>query len=343
MQRAASIQDESSAARSTLRGYGVCAVVIGRNEGDRLRRCLESLRGQVELVVYVDSGSQDDSVESACALNATVVELEMNRPFTAARARNAGFWRAILVRPELEWVQFVDGDCAVAEGWLEAANTFLSKHSRVATVFGRRRERAPQASIYNRLCDIEWQVPPGPSKSCGGDAMFRVEAFKQAGGFREDLIAGEEPELCVRLRGLGWAIECLPFEMTLHDAAMTRFSQWWLRTVRAGYSYAQGVQLHGRPPERHCVKQLRSALVWAIGVPISIGLAWTVVGPWAAIGLCVYPLQTLRIAKAAPGPVRVRLARGVYLVLGKFPETQGAMRFWRNALQERSGTLIEYK
>ena len=38
------------------------AVVIGRNEGVRLRRCLLSLRAGVDYVVYVDSGSTDNSL-----------------------------------------------------------------------------------------------------------------------------------------------------------------------------------------------------------------------------------------------------------------------------------------
>lgn len=322
---------------------GLAIVVIGRNEGERLRRCLLSILGRSDCVVYVDSGSDDGSVELACAMGAEVCELDMRQAFTAARARNAGFLRAMELHPELRFVQFVDGDCAVNEGWLEAANSFLTKHVRVATVFGRRRERAPWASIYNQLCDIEWQITPGPVKACGGDAMFRVEAFHQAGGYREDLIAGEEPELCVRLRAQGWTVECIAVEMTLHDAALTRFSQWWLRTVRAGYAYAQGVQLHGRPPERHCVGQLRSALMWALGLPAVIGLAWSYAGPWSAVGLCLYPLQVLRVARGAPGSVPVRLMRGLFLVLGKFPETQGAMRFWHNTLHRRAGALIEYK
>ena len=334
---------EASGGTTGVGPQGMVVVVIGRNEGERLRSCLQSILGRCECIVYVDSGSDDDSVATASALGAEVCALDMTQAFTAARARNAGFLRAMEMRAELRYVQFVDGDCTVTEGWLEAAESFLSKHVRVATVFGRRRERAPQASIYNQLCDIEWQITPGPVKACGGDAMFRVEALRQAGGYRDDLIAGEEPELCVRLRAQGWTIECVAVEMTLHDAAMNRFSQWWLRSMRAGYAYAQGVQLHGRPPERHCVAQLRSALMWAVGLPAVIGLAWLYTGPWAAAALWLYPLQVLRAARRAPGPMPVRLLRGLFLVLGKFPETQGAVRFWRNTLQRRAGTLIEYK
>ena len=38
------------------------AVVIGRNEGARLERCLDSLQGTVACIVYADSGSEDGSV-----------------------------------------------------------------------------------------------------------------------------------------------------------------------------------------------------------------------------------------------------------------------------------------
>ena len=34
----------------------------------------------------------------------------------------------------------------------------------------------PEATIYNQLCDWEWQRPPGRAKSCGGDALMRVAA-----------------------------------------------------------------------------------------------------------------------------------------------------------------------
>ena len=36
--------------------------------------------------------------------------------------------------------------------------------------------------------------------------LVRVEAFEAVGGFRPELIAGEEPELCMRLREKGWKI-----------------------------------------------------------------------------------------------------------------------------------------
>ena len=321
----------------------VAAVVIGRNEGERLRRCLASLVGRVARVVYVDSGSTDGSVEMARGMGVDVLALDMRQPFTAARARNAGFQQALQALPNVAAVQFVDGDCEVQAGWLERAKAFLDAQAQVAAVCGRRRERYPERSVYNLLCDMEWSVPAGPAKACGGDVMLRVAALREVGGYRDDLIAGEEPELCVRLRAKGWAVHVLDAEMTLHDAAMTRLGQWWLRNVRSGYAYAEGVHLHGAPPERHWVRELRSALAWGLVLPLLVLCAAWAAGPWALVMLLAYPLQIMRLSLRGAADARQRLLRASFLVFGKFAETQGALRFWRLKSARRAGGLIEYK
>ena len=223
------------------------AVAIGRNEGERLKRCLKSL-SQAAVLVYVNSGSSDGSAQWARERGIEVIDLDMSRPFTAARARNAGFKRLRSLIPDINYVQFVDADCELVDGWPEAALAFHKTHMDVAVVCGRRRERYPERTIYNWLCNQEWNRPAGEVRACGGDAMMRVDAFDAAGGYREELIAGEEPELCVRLRGAGWRIWRLDRPMTLHDAAITDFTQWWRRTMRSGYAFAQGAYLHGAPP-----------------------------------------------------------------------------------------------
>ncbi len=219
---------------------GIGVVVIGRNEGQRLEHCLRSLLKGTDKVMYVDSGSTDGSLHLARSLGVEVLALDLGTPFTAARARNEGFFALQRRLPSMQLVQFVDGDCEVDSGWLPAAQAFLDDHPDVAVVCGRRRERFPQRSVYNLLCDLEWDTPIGEAKACGGDALMRVDAFAAVGGFRPELIAGEEPELCVRLRAKGWKVWRLDAEMTLHDAAMTRFSQWWRRSLRAGHAYAEG-------------------------------------------------------------------------------------------------------
>lgn len=318
--------------------HKVGVVAIGRNEGERLRRCLQSVLPAVTAAVYVDSGSSDGSTRMAAGMGADVVELDMSRPFTAARARNEGFRRLLARHPDIDFVQFVDGDCEIVEGWLDSARDYLEQQPSHAVVCGRRRERHPERSFYNRMCDEEWNTPVGEALYCGGDALMRAAALQAVGGYRDSLIAGEEPELCVRLRQKGWRIHRLDHEMTLHDAAMTRFSQWWKRAVRSGHAYAEGAWLHGAPPERHWVREIRRIWFWGLALPLSIGLAVIGLGMWGALLALVYPLQWLRLTWRS-GSARA----SAYMLLGKFAEAWGVMKFHLSRWRGVTGPIIEYK
>lgn len=308
----------------------VAAIVIGRNEGARLIACLDALE-EVAPVIYVDSGSTDGSVAAAQARGARVVTLDMQRPFTAARARNAG----LAALPDAtEFVQFLDGDCVMQKGWVKAARAHLAAHSDTAVVCGRRREMHPQASVYNALIDAEWDTPVGQTLACGGDALMRVDAVRSVGGYRDDLIAGEEPELCVRLRRAGWHIWRLNAEMTAHDAQITRFPQWWRRSMRAGHAFAEGAALHGAAPERHWVAQTRRALLWGAVLPALLIPASMLVGLWVWL---IYPVQVARLAR------RGGIAWAFFTVLGKFAEAFGALGYYWRRLRGGRIRLIEYK
>ena len=281
-------------------------------------------------MVYVDSGSTDGSVALARGLGAQVVELDMSVPFTAARARNAGYRQLRSLTPDLRLVQFVDGDCEVVDGWLARAHARLHERPELGAVCGRRRERHPERSLYNRLCDVEWDTPVGDTSACGGDAMMRLEALEKVSGFKDDLIAGEEPELCVRLRQAGYRIERLDAEMTLHDAAMTRFSQWWKRNVRAGHAFAEGAFLHGGPPEHHWVKECRRIWLWGAVIPgVAIGAAVPTFG-LSTLLLAGYPVSAGRtyqyVRRRGRSPREAALC-GVFYTIGKFAELQGLLRF----------------
>ncbi|SDX86167.1 glycosyltransferase [Citreimonas salinaria] len=316
----------------------VDAVLIGRNEGARLVAALDSLRGQVRRVVYVDSGSADGSVAAAEAAGATVVRLDRSAPFSAARGRNAGF--AALDAPGL--VLFIDGDCALVPGFVDAARARLAQDPRLGLVTGWREEVRPGASLYNRLCDWEWHRPAGPITSCGGDILVRAGAWRSVDGQRPDLIAGEDEEFCLRLASAGWRLERLPLAVTRHDAAMTRFSQWWRRATRAGHAFAQVGRLH----PRHWRAERRRVLFWALILPAAILLAVTV-SPWLAVLLALaYPVSGFRIAamlRRDGVPARNVPALAALLVLSKCPNLLGMATFWTRRLRGRAMTLIEYK
>ncbi len=323
-----------------LRSVGV--VIIGRNEGLRLQRCFDTLPAGVRQVVYVDSGSTDDSVAQARRRDVDVVALDMSTPFTAARARNAGFRRLLELQPGVELVQFVDGDCELLPGWLPRAVAALASEPDVAVACGRLRERFRDASVYNRLCDLEWDGPVGDVFACGGNAMMRVRVLRAAGGFTDRLIGGEEPELCVRLRSQGHRVVRLAADMALHDAAMKRFGQWWKRQVRYGHATAENAGLHPAAFRR----EVRSMLWW--------GLVWPAVACGTALGtgglglllLAAYPARWLRIVVRRRAEGLAVADAALYAsscVVTSWPAVVGIVKYRWNKARGRRATLFEYK
>ncbi len=334
------------------------AVAIARNEGERLQRCLRSLAGRCEVIVYVDSGSTDGSVAFARSVGAEVVELDMSSPFSMARARNAGIARLRECRPGIRLVQLVDGDCELVGTWLGQARAWLEAHPRSAAVCGRRRERYPAKSVYNRLCDTEWNTPVGPALSCGGDALMRIEALAAVGGYNESLIAGEEPELCLRLRQAGWGIDRIDAEMTLHDAAILAFGAWWRRTLRGGYGALDvRTRLAGTVPDADIPfgHLTTSAVSWTVrwlwlvvlltsAGALAAGWPGALAGLAAAAGLQVF--QALRIARGVrrrAASTVAALEYGVFTMIGKWAQVAGQRRYRRDRREGRVIKIIEYK
>ncbi len=321
-------------------------VVIGRNEGERLRRCLAALAGRASCLVYVDSGSSDGSVELAARMGAQIVDLDLSIPFTAARARNAGLAKLRELNPSLELVQFVDGDCELVADWMAKASAKILDDPTLAVVCGRLRERYPDASIYNHLCDMEWNSPVGYAETSGGIALMRIQAFAEVHGFNPDLIAGEEPDLCLRLRQRGYRILRIDAEMGWHDANIKRLGQWLKRSVRSGHAYAEVFARHRHEPERYFARQVRSGMIWGVAVPaLTLGLLWPS-GGWSSILLGSYLVLAVRIFRFSRrrgfSPADARLYT-LSCVLDRFPSAYGQLCYWaRRALGKRSA-LIEYK
>ena len=332
----------------TTTAGSIGAVVIGRNEGERLVRCLASVAPQVARLVYVDSGSTDGSVDTARKGGADVVLLPPDPPFTAARARNAGVAQLRSYGSLPEFLLFVDGDCELDPGFLPAAETFLRGEHCTAVVCGRRRERFPAVSVYNRLIDMEWNTPVGEARACGGDSLMRSAAFDAVGGFNGALIAGEEPELCFRLRAAGWKVRRLDVDMTRHDAAMTRFGQWWRRAVRGGWAYAEGAALHGAAPEAYNRRAVRSILLWGGLAPAFALAAGAVAGLPGLTTVAMVPVaMALRIAhyrrRAFGDSQRDALTYGAFTMLGKLPQLVGLLRYWHSRWRGGPARIIEYK
>jgi GT2 family glycosyltransferase len=333
----------------------IAVVVIGRNEGDRLVRCLESVwamnypRDALDLI-YVDSQSTDDSIDRAKDLNARVIEVEPERP-CAAVGRNAG-WRAA----DAPYVLFLDGDTIldpnfVRTGLAAFENGPGSHESDIAVVFGHRREIATDDSIYNRVLDLDWIWPLGELDFCGGDALIRRSALEAVDGYDDTLIAGEEPDMCRRMRGLGWRILHIDAPMTGHDMAMHSFGQYWRRATRTGHAYSEVSARFADTDEQFWTADSKRNYIHAAVVaatPVAVVLGATVMRPAipvlgaAAFWTAVIVRSTRRTAwKQAPAATRVAYA--VHSHVQQVPIAVGQLTERSLRRRGRRQGLIEYK
>jgi len=324
------------------------AVVIGRNEGDRLGRSLRSVQAAGLRAVYADSGSSDGSVDSARDLGVPVVALSADKPFSAGRGRNEGLEEALRRWPEVRFVMFLDGDCVLDPAFPKAALKTFAENANCAIVTGHLFERDPEASIYNRLCSIEWRSPAGLITNLnrlGGIMVVRVSAFTAVGCFNLNAIAGEEPDLGARLLMEGHTMIKIDVPMATHDAEILRFRQWWKRAVRGGHALAYRFWQHGRTDLRDGRRELASDLAWGLILPLATLLLLAPTRGVSMLLLASYPLFARRIYRrgVAEGlnqsDARL-MAR--YIVYGKFAHVFGIFLFCKNWL---SGDfrIIEYK
>lgn len=320
-------------------------VVIGRNEGERLKNCLKSLESYLSRTIYVDSGSRDASVAFAQSHCAKVIELSKDIPFTAARARNEGFFEALKLWPEVKFIQFIDGDCELDPKWLPFAKDHLQAQLTLAVVCGRTREKSPKHSIYNELCDIEWNTPIGESNSCGGIALMRTDVLSKLGGFDPTLIAGEEPELCFRMRNLGFRIERLDHEMTKHDANIHSLWAYCKRYQRSGYAYAQGFYKHSQLNR----KELANITLYSLAPILFLGYClWSQRLIIFLLGLTIlYSNLVTKVFLAYRKRAErtgAALLYALVLIPGKFFQFYGITEFYWNQLIKKSNrSIIEYK
>jgi GT2 family glycosyltransferase len=331
--------------RQALRDIGV--VIIGRNEGERLLRCLASIPDGVRRSVYVDSGSTDGSVQAAQARGVEVLNLDLSVPFTAARARNAGWQQLLRLEPDLKAILFIDGDCEIVGGFPQAAAESMATAPDIVAVCGVRRERWPDRTPYNALCDVEWRSGPiGEARSFGGDVLIRTDALVAVGGYDDSVIAAEDDELGARLRRKGGRIVRLAVTSTIHDAAMRGIGQWWQRAKRCGHAYAQVFDKHGAPPERYFATEIRRVVVWGMVVPTTaVVLAVPTMG--LSLGLFgIYPVKALRTfqdSRRRGFTVRESVLWGTSCTAAKLPEAVGVLTYHFRGLMGRRPTIIEYK
>lgn len=320
-------------------------VIIGRNEGERLERCIlsaHSIEGwQPAEIIYVDSGSTDGSLELAARLGAIVLPLPAGA-FTAARARNFG-WR----RAAGEMILFLDGDTILDADFPLAAVEELGKDSANAAAWGHRRELCGCLSVYVRVLDLDWVYAPGETLFFGGDVLVRRAALESVGGFDEKLIAGEEPEMCRRMRNKGWRIQHIDVPMTLHDLAITRFAQYWRRATRAGYAFASVSARFRATSDPFWSSDARRNRIrgtfWVLSPLLAVGISIWLLSPLPfALWLLLLMAVTLRsawLSRWKSDDRNTLILYGLHSHLQQIPIFFGQLQFFQN----RNQKLMEYK
>ncbi len=317
----------------------IAVVVIGRNEGKRLKRCFDSLTKHHIPIIYVDSASTDDSIEIAKAAGVEFIELDSKIALTAARSRNAGFDWIMRTKGNLNYIHFIDGDCELDENWLETAVKTLDADENIAALCGRLRENERDKNIYSRLSDMGWYIAPGEIDGCGGIVTMRAKVLEELGAFNAGLIAGEEPELYFRMREAGWKIECLDQPMATHDADINSYGQWFIRSTRTGFAYGNAEKWGAWS------KQRRSMLFWGGLLPLVflISVFWH---PMGALGvMLLYILQIARtyVGLDIPYSASDKLLFATFCIVDKFSEFFGFLKYTITKWHGKDHALIEYK
>jgi len=324
-------------------------VLIGRNEGERLERCLRSVWAMSHPfgsfdIIYVDSCSSDGSGSRAAALGAKVIELNSGR-MCAARARNAG-WQ-IATAP---FILFLDGD-TVLDPSFPAKALAEFENPEMMIVYGHRREINTEASIYNRIMDLDWIMPPGLKESCGGDAVFRRSALDGTGGFNPELIAGEEPELCRRIRAAGGLILRIDVPMTGHDLAILTWRQYWRRAVRTGYAFAEVSSLYKNTDYPLWLAESQRNILngsWYCGGLVAALAATAIMHSWLYIAafFAIFAIRVLRTAtkfRWKPSSPWNLVLFGVHSHIQQIPILLGQIKYRLHAKRNSCAELIEYK
>jgi glycosyltransferase involved in cell wall biosynthesis len=324
----------------------ISIVIIGRNEGDRLLRCIDSVHAadypqeKMELI-YVDSNSSDGSPERAKAAGASILRVHPERP-TAAIGRNAG-WKAATG----EYILFLDGDTLLDRNFIATALAQIETDKKTAVVWGHRREIHPQQSIYTRVLDLDWIYLAGKTKFCGGDALIRRRALEQVNGFDETLIAGEEPEMCRRMRQLNYEILHIDAPMTLHDLAIKNFTAYWRRAYRSGHAYAEISERFKASEDplwkadaRH--NRIHGSLIFLSPLFLTIALLYPALGLVGIIGASSFILRNMHRNQWKTPSSWTRFLYALHSEFQHAPALAGQLRFFYARWRGQQQGLIEY-
>jgi cellulose synthase/poly-beta-1,6-N-acetylglucosamine synthase-like glycosyltransferase len=224
----------------------------------------------------------------------------------------------------------MDADTILDPMWFQKALPALMDNT--IAVCGHRRERFPEKNIYHMLTDMEWHYEVGPCRYFGGEVLIKREALEKTGGFDENLVAGEDPELSYRIRQHGWQIMRMDIPMTTHDIHMTTFRQYLKRAYRSGHAYAEIGTRFMKNREKLWLRELIRISAKAL-IPVLLILAGILLDyPWVgiilgALTLCKPFLRLPRLKQTFKTSWKKALLYVCHSIIVVYPQFWGVLRY----------------
>lgn len=312
----------------------VSVVIPTLNEAGFIGNCIRSIRNAagangVEIIV-VDNGSRDDTAAIAQNEGATAIVVS---GATIAKQRNLGAARAAG-----DLLAFVDADCTVSPGWLQAGIEQFRDTSVVSA--GASPNPPPDADswVEQAWCFVKRQPNEQPRivpwiASC--NLWVRKSTFEQCGGFDESLETCEDSDLGYRLSDLGRVVSD-PAIAIVHHREPKTLRQLYRKELWHGKNSFDGLRQGRFTPSElpslvapvlfggSAIVAILGAMLSLLTQQVSLGLILISAG---ACGVLLVPsLYTIRAVLSKGNWIRIHHYGMVYLVY--FTARTDAMVRW---------------
>jgi len=220
----------------------VCAIIVTYNAGKKLLACLRSIKHQVEEVVFVDNGSDEETVSLLNDIGSTYdgVKIFYNpENLGIAAALNIGV-RYCLSRG-YKWILTLDHDSEATPDLVEklvGAYEELRKRGteNIAIVAA----NLFDTNIRSFMTRQEWfkgdDVRQG-NRALTSGSLFNAAVFEQVGFFNDDLfIYYVDDDFCLRCTSKGWGIYKCRSAVLLHQEGVKEVREFlWKKFIYRNY------------------------------------------------------------------------------------------------------------
>jgi glycosyltransferase involved in cell wall biosynthesis len=292
----------------------ISVIIPTLNEEAMIGKCLECLaQSRFPMsgfeVIVADNGSRDRTMEIVRSFARQLRITALQQPgVTISALRNLSAQAA-----QGEFLAFLDADCLVPDGWLQAALRHIEDPTN--RIVGSRYAIPADSSWIGRAwygvgyAPADGEVAYVPS----GDLIVSRATFLQLGGFNEGLATSEDCEFCLRARNAGVPVQAVA------ELAVTHLGT--PQTIRQFYGKHRW---HGTHVAKVFWKNMTSAAHFrAVAFALYVLACW--IGLIAGLGGIVFVHNYFLFAGAVAGMMIV----SVLCSIRKLHKVRG-IQFWQN-------------